>query len=720
MSDWQDLLYAGLSPVHLWLRTLVPPVHTAVLMYHELARDDTDIEAWTVLRESDFLRQIEYLRRHYDIVSLDQALAEMQSRASRARPMAVVTFDDGDLGNATVLLPIVEALKIPITVYIATRQVADGSSYWFDRIINELQGGSTRTVDLKKYGLGRYEINRVRGRRNWHRISCLLEDLKSLAPDTRTAAVETVLRCVGAPAPKRDSQIKPMSIADLKALAACSFVTIGAHSHCHNILTQLRPEVVEESVRLSKELLEQWSGRPVVHFAYPDGRYDDTVTDIVRRAGFRSAVTTNGRLWSGEDSSLHIPRIGIGRYDSLEQIKFRLNGGIKRLFPWRNDARTTAPSSTLGKYIAVLANTAELRASRREWNALVERMRYPSVFSGWEWISTWWEHFGAEPDLRTLMVYRDGELKGILPLYLSRRSAARHARVGRVLSYCAAADLYPDPLDIICAAEDAQGCGEAVLNYLRHPALDWDVLHLRFLTENSLLLRDLSHAAEYSPRVEQVSVAPYIPIAGSYDDYLDGLSANERSNIRRRRRKLIDAQGAAYTDFRSDDPQHVLGALFELHQRRAAEKRIDSSFARTEVLSFVRVLLTRLNRGSVWLRGIRHGSETIAVFLGFVAGGRLAYYQLGYEPAWSEFSPGSVLLQETIREAFESGLGEYNFLQGGEAFKHRWAREVRPLYAVDLFNRSFHGQLSRSLRAARRVLKPVEERGAPAVGAENP
>jgi CelD/BcsL family acetyltransferase involved in cellulose biosynthesis/peptidoglycan/xylan/chitin deacetylase (PgdA/CDA1 family) len=689
-------------------------------MYHELARDDTDIEAWTVLRESDFLRQIEYLHRHYDIVSLDQALVQMQSRTSRVRPMVVVTFDDGDQGNATVLLPIVEALRIPITVYIATRQIAEGSSYWFDRIINALQGGSMRTVDLKKYGLGQYEINRVRGKKNWHRISCLLEDLKSLAPDTRTAAVETVLHCVGAPQPGRDSQINPMSIADLKALAACSFVTIGAHSHCHNILTQIGPEAVEESVRLSKELLEEWSGRPVVHFAYPDGRYDDNVTDIVRRAGFHSAVTTNDGLWSGEDSSLHIPRIGIGRYDSLEQIKFRLNGGVKRFFPWRYAARMTALTSTQGKYTAVLANSTELRASRREWNALVERMRYPSVFSGWEWISTWWEYFGAERDLQTLMIYRDGELKGILPLYLSRRSGARHARVGRILSYCSAADLYPDPLDIVCAEEDAHSCSEAVLNYLRHSALEWDVLHLRFLTENSLLLRELSHAVDYCPRVEQVSVAPYVPIVRGYDDYLDGLSGNERSNIRRRRRKLIDAQGASYTDFRSDDPQQVLDALFQLHQKRAAEKRIDSSFASAEVQSFVRALLTRLHRGSVWLRGIRFGSETIAVFLGFVAGGKLAYYQLGYNPAWSEFSPGSVLLQETIREAFESGLSEYNFLQGGEAFKHRWAREVRPLYSVDLFNRSFHGQLSRSLRAAQRVLKPVGKRDAPATAAGNP
>src|SRR5258708_4728637 len=119
-------------------------------MYHELARDDADIEAWTVMRESDFVRQLEFLVGHYDVVSLDQALGRTSPSASR-RPRVVITFDDGDRGNATVLLPIVEAFKVPVTVYIATRQIADAKSYWFDRIINALQTNQPVTVDLRAH-----------------------------------------------------------------------------------------------------------------------------------------------------------------------------------------------------------------------------------------------------------------------------------------------------------------------------------------------------------------------------------------------------------------------------------------------------------------------------------------------------------------------------------------------------------------------------------------
>ena len=43
-------------------------------MYHDIGRDDDDIDIWQVVRRRDFLQQVNYLRQHYDIVSLDEAL----------------------------------------------------------------------------------------------------------------------------------------------------------------------------------------------------------------------------------------------------------------------------------------------------------------------------------------------------------------------------------------------------------------------------------------------------------------------------------------------------------------------------------------------------------------------------------------------------------------------------------------------------------------------
>lgn len=335
--NWKQLLYSSLSSdlVLGRLRDLAATRKVTVLAYHELLEDDVDVEAWTVVRKSEFLRQLEYLDRHYEIVSLDRALAG-QGVSSGSRPLAVITFDDGDSGNASVLLPIIEKLEIPVTVYVATRQIVDQTPYWFDQVINALQIDDALEVDLRSFSLDVYRFNATRGAKNWNEIERLLEALKSLPPDARVDAVGVALAKLPLTDRPTRGQIRPMSIDDVKALAACPLVTIGSHSHCHNLLTQIPRAAAEESIRKSKELLETWTGKAVEHFAYPNGSHDDVIVRMVEGAGFRSAVTFDSGLWGLEHSRYRIPRMSVGRYDSLEKFKLNLVGGLRRF--WQSAA----------------------------------------------------------------------------------------------------------------------------------------------------------------------------------------------------------------------------------------------------------------------------------------------------------------------------------------------------------------------------------------------
>jgi len=298
-----------------------------VLMYHELASDDDDVEAWTVVKHSDFIRQMDYLRDKFDVVNLSEAVARMAQPCSADRPMAVVTFDDGARGNHDVLLPMVEQLNLPVTIFVATRQVQDQRPYWFDRLVNALQVEVPVTVSLPAVLPDTYVINKTRGASNWAKIEQLLVALKNLEPVAREQAVDVIIDSLGQNIPRLRG-IAPLAINDIKELASSRFVTIGAHSHCHNILTQLDHTAVLESVLRSKELLESWTGRNVVYFAYPNGDYNDSVISAVAAAGFEAAVTTVPRPWVSGENAFALPRIGVGRYDSLDVFKVRLVGGI--------------------------------------------------------------------------------------------------------------------------------------------------------------------------------------------------------------------------------------------------------------------------------------------------------------------------------------------------------------------------------------------------------
>ena len=109
-----------------------------VLMYHELAEDNDAIEAWTIVRRQDFVRQMEYLKANFEVVSIDEALRAKES-VGRQKPLAVVTFDDGYAGNRRILLPIMKSMGLPVAIFVSTGAVISRELSCYARIITAAQ-----------------------------------------------------------------------------------------------------------------------------------------------------------------------------------------------------------------------------------------------------------------------------------------------------------------------------------------------------------------------------------------------------------------------------------------------------------------------------------------------------------------------------------------------------------------------------------------------------
>jgi len=293
-----------------------------VLCYHTLRPDDDPIDAWTAVRVSDFMHQIEFLRTRYDIVSLDAAL-EAHGNPGK-RPRAVITFDDGEVGLHDSLLPLITDLELPVTLYIATGQIEAGRAYWFDEVVNALQGDGPFTIDLTAAGLKTWSVGPERGARRWAVIADILETLKSVRPEQRSALADAVIAQAPALHATPFKPLAPLSVTQLAELARNEWVTIAAHSHCHNLLDQIPAADVRESLAHSRVLLEQWTGRPIAHFAYPNGNHNPTVQKVVSDLLFTSAVALTDKLWRRSMDPMVLPRVCIGRYDNLNRFKLRL------------------------------------------------------------------------------------------------------------------------------------------------------------------------------------------------------------------------------------------------------------------------------------------------------------------------------------------------------------------------------------------------------------
>jgi len=119
-----------------------------------------------------------------------------------------------------------------------------------------------------------------------------------------------------------------LSPEDLRNIAGSNLATIGCHTHGHELLDQLEPQEIRDTINLACEHITYITGAPPRHFAYPNGNFNELVIGQVREAGFETAVTTIHGFWSGGNSCLKIPRIAIGRFDTMGCFKARASGYI--------------------------------------------------------------------------------------------------------------------------------------------------------------------------------------------------------------------------------------------------------------------------------------------------------------------------------------------------------------------------------------------------------
>ena len=168
-----------------------------------------------------------------------------------------------------------------------------------------------------------------------------------------------------------------------------------------------------------------------------------------------------------------------------------------------------------------LETVSAMEPLRSEWTELAARNR--SIFKTWEWLSTWWDHFGLRRQLMVTVVRSNGRLVGILPMY---RWQTRPLRVLRFLGHSVGDELGP-----ICAPADRPLVARALRRVLE--ASRWDLL----LAEQ--IPADEHWSTVLGGRVLSLEGNPVLRFgAGGWEGFLRERSANFREQVRRRPRKL--------------------------------------------------------------------------------------------------------------------------------------------------------------------------------------
>lgn len=369
------------------------------------------------------------------------------------------------------------------------------------------------------------------------------------------------------------------------------------------------------------------------------------------------------------------------------------------------------------KYAAMLVNTLmteeEFRALGKEWNGLLHRSQSNNIFLTWEWMYTWWKHYGAGKDLFVVTVRGDdGVLIGLAPMCIKKVSFHGLASL-KAITFLGTEDVCSDYLDIIASPETHEMVVKAVFDYLDENSKSWDFIILSDVLADSGSYRHIiseldSRKAGYFLSDEKE--CPYISLPESYEAYVTGLSKNTRYNLARRARNL-DAGFFTYDG--SESIEKVMEKLFELHGKRMESKTGGRSNFLLKKLTDFHMEAARVfnDNGALRIYSLLVGGEPVAMLYGFRYMDKFFYYQAGMDPDYEKQSAGMVLMANCIRDSIESGLKEFDFLRGSEAYKYKWTGTSRKIVNIVLRSGSLKGKALMSVEAFLMMVKNIVRPG---------
>lgn len=274
-----------------------------VLNYHRIGDSATSDHYRGVFSATadGFASQVAWLASHYTLVSLEEAVALIDTPAGGwpDRAAVLITFDDGYRDNYDVALPILQEYGARAAFFLATSFIGTGRVPWWDRVAYSVAHAQKRDAG---------SLNELLRR-------CKAPGVKD--PESIVASIEAEYG-VSAPADP-DLFMTWEHVAALKHAG----MGIGAHTHRHAILSRIDATRQAEEIERSRDAIAAALGGAPTAFAYPEGArdsFDATSRALLASTGFRAAFSYHG----GVNTAGRIDRFDVCRLPVVSDLSFAL------------------------------------------------------------------------------------------------------------------------------------------------------------------------------------------------------------------------------------------------------------------------------------------------------------------------------------------------------------------------------------------------------------
>ncbi len=304
------------SGVNTWRRKRLQKA-IIILTYHGVIPDklinktDFLFEYRNVVSQEEFDRQMAYLARYYTPISFKD-FTELEKR-DESKPFVVVTFDDGFENNYTYAYPILKKHGIVGHFFVTTDFMGSRQLLWTEEVnyrvfhTKEIQlsipvANKTIVLPLKNTEQREQASIQLRKILKLSKLEIIEKALVALRQATADVDVKSLPR----------ERYQFLSWEQIQEMHRNGMI-FGSHTNHHYLLNTLTTEQVKNTLKLSKQILEEKLQTPCVYFSYPNGdkeNFDPDHYRILEELGFSFAFT-------------QIP--GFNSVEQLQSQRFSLN-----------------------------------------------------------------------------------------------------------------------------------------------------------------------------------------------------------------------------------------------------------------------------------------------------------------------------------------------------------------------------------------------------------
>ncbi|MGB7434399.1 MAG: GNAT family N-acetyltransferase [Candidatus Acidiferrum sp.] len=332
----------------------------------------------------------------------------------------------------------------------------------------------------------------------------------------------------------------------------------------------------------------------------------------------------------------------------------------------------------------IITRFEELQDLASEWDALWTIHPRRQIFNRFDWSRAWWRGYGRSVTLCTPVAIAGGKVVGVLPLVLYNN---RLIFLG---------DPGSDYNDILCENAANSEVLQVLLEALCNASEDvWKCATFTNVPQGSLFLSLIaqlpSHWRSQFVTIEGHGCSSVMLNDENRELTLQNILSQKEPRQHEKKLQKLGKLNFRHIEDRAEIQCH-LPTFFEQHtQRWALVCGGNQRFLSEQSRAFYEALVDELDpRRELRFSVLQLDDRPIAYHFGFQLDGKFIHYKPTFDINLWEHSPGQVLTRKLFSYAEVSGVKEFDFTIGNEAYKQSLANHTDRNLTIRLFRSTVH------------------------------